>query len=47
MRDFLAITGFLLLQLGLLALIRVWRQSRKRKNHLRMQQAIDGRHDPW
>ena len=46
MRDFLAITGFLLLQLALLALIRVWQQSRTRKDHLRVQHAIGVQHDP-
>jgi len=38
MRDFLAITGFLLLQFGLLALIGVWQEHKKRKN--RMERAI-------
>jgi len=45
MRDFLAITGFLLLQFVLLALIRVWRRYRTRIDRLRMQHAI-GEHDP-
>ena len=42
MRDFLAITGFLFLQLAFLALIRARRQSRTRKDHLRMQHATGG-----
>jgi len=34
MRDFLAITGFLLLQFGVLALISVWQEHKRRKNRM-------------